>query len=280
MKEHSASLVLPATKRPRKSNASSNSSVTPSLPSFAEAKGWRPIAFPPHAQISLFPSPVHEKRSNEESYEKALTGRPLLIGDPRTPISQLSFHSYGSVSTVSSATEMPSAMAPMSVEDSLYLKDEEGGQERNGRPPTPDAFSDSSTIPDAAPGDRGKLSLAGLAVMVFYSVSGGPFGVEASVRSAGNFYTLLGFVVFPFIWSIQEAMMTAELGAAFPEASGGVAWVEEAFGSKWGFLSGFLGWVAGATDNGTCAFALRESCSALVNDSPSSRVSHIPCSLP
>lgn len=96
---------------------------------------------------------------------------------------------------------------------------------------------------------QGKLSLAGLAVMVFYSVSGGPFGVEASVRSAGNFYTLLGFAVFPFIWSVQEAMMTAELGAAFPEASGGVAWVEEAFGSKWGFLSGFLGWVAGATDN-------------------------------
>lgn len=94
-----------------------------------------------------------------------------------------------------------------------------------------------------------KLSTLGLAVMVFYSVSGGPFGVETSVRSAGNFFTLLGFTVFPFVWSVQEAMMTAELGSTFPEASGGVAWVEEAFGPAAAWMSGYLGWMAGATDN-------------------------------
>jgi len=44
-----------------------------------------------------------------------------------------------------------------------------------------------------------KLGVTLLAVIVFYSVSGGPFGVEASVRAAGNFYTLLGFLVAPFI---------------------------------------------------------------------------------
>lgn len=94
-----------------------------------------------------------------------------------------------------------------------------------------------------------KLSTAAFAVMVFYSVSGGPFGCESAVRSAGNFYTLLGFLVGPFIWSVQEAMMTAELASAFPEASGGVAWVEEAFGTRAGWLTGYLGWVSGATDN-------------------------------
>lgn len=96
---------------------------------------------------------------------------------------------------------------------------------------------------------HGKLGTVALAVMVFYSVSGGPFGVESSVRSAGNFYTLLGFIIMPFVWSLQEAFMTAELGSAFPEASGGVAWVEEAFGSRAGWMSGYLGWLAGATDN-------------------------------
>lgn len=80
-------------------------------------------------------------------------------------------------------------------------------------------------------------------------VSGGPFGVEASVRAGGNFYALLGFLVVPLVWSMQEAAITAELGAAFPEASGGVAWVEEAFGSTAGWMSGYLNWVAGATDN-------------------------------
>jgi amino acid transporter len=174
----------------------------------------------------------------------------VIVEGIEKPLSSNSYHSYGSVSTEASdigGTEMSPIVIPMSVEQGVVAVEEE----ETSRPNSPFGFSDSS-MPDesnASSADRGKLSLAGLAVMVFYSVSGGPFGVEASVRSAGNFYTLLGFVVFPFIWSVQEAMMTAELGAAFPEASGGVAWVEEAFGSKWGFMSGFLGWVAGATDN-------------------------------
>jgi amino acid transporter len=94
-----------------------------------------------------------------------------------------------------------------------------------------------------------KLGVLPLAVIVFYNVSGGPFGVETSVRAGGNFYALLGFLVMPFVWSLQEALMTAELGTAFPEASGGVAWVEEAFGPSAGWMSGYLGWIAGATDN-------------------------------
>lgn len=65
----------------------------------------------------------------------------------------------------------------------------------------------------------------------------------------GNFYTLLGFAIFPFIWSLQEAMMTAELGSAFPDASAGVAWVETAFGARAGWMAGYLGWISGATDN-------------------------------
>ena len=94
-----------------------------------------------------------------------------------------------------------------------------------------------------------KLGLLPLTVLIFYSVSGGPFGVEESVRSAGHFCTLCGFVIAPFVWSIQEAAMTAELAAAFPEASGGVAWVETAFGSQAGWMAGYLGWISGATDN-------------------------------
>jgi len=97
--------------------------------------------------------------------------------------------------------------------------------------------------------DSNKLSVTLLAVLVFYSVSGGPFGVEASVRSAGNLYTLLGFLVAPLIWSIPEAIMTAELTPTFPEAAGGMIWVQEAFGEGAGWMAGYLGWIAGATDN-------------------------------
>ena len=93
------------------------------------------------------------------------------------------------------------------------------------------------------------LSLVPLAILTFYNVSGGPFGIEASVRAGGNFFAILGFLILPFVWSVPEAAVTAELGSAYPEASGGVAWVEEAFGQKAGLMAGYLGWVAGATDN-------------------------------
>jgi hypothetical protein len=65
-----------------------------------------------------------------------------------------------------------------------------------------------------------KLSAVALAVMVFYKVSGGPFGCEPTVKAAGPFYALVGFIVFPILWSVPEALITAELGSAYPEPSG------------------------------------------------------------
>jgi hypothetical protein len=65
-----------------------------------------------------------------------------------------------------------------------------------------------------------KLGAVSLAILVFYKVSGGPFGSEPTVKAAGPFYAILGFIIFPFIWAIPEAMITAELGTAFPEPSG------------------------------------------------------------
>lgn len=61
-----------------------------------------------------------------------------------------------------------------------------------------------------------KLSALGLAVLVFYKVSGGPFGCEPTVKAGGPFFALLGFVLFPLLWSVPEALVTAELGSAYP----------------------------------------------------------------
>jgi len=68
------------------------------------------------------------------------------------------------------------------------------------------------------------------------------------VRAAGNLYAILGFLIFPFAWSIPEVLVTAELGSTYPDASGGVAWVEEAFGKFAGLVMGYLSFVSGATD--------------------------------
>lgn len=99
------------------------------------------------------------------------------------------------------------------------------------------------------PHDGGKLGTVLLACVVFYNVSGGPFGIEETIRSAGNLYSILGFLLMPIVWSVPEAIVTAELGSAFPEPAGGVAWVQEAFGERAAWFSGYLSWVAGATDN-------------------------------
>jgi amino acid transporter len=60
---------------------------------------------------------------------------------------------------------------------------------------------------------------------------------------------IAGFVVFPLVWSVPEALITAELATAFPENSGYVAWVSAAFGPFWGFQEGWWSWLSGVTDN-------------------------------
>ena len=48
------------------------------------------------------------------------------------------------------------------------------------------------------------LGMIPLTILVFYNVSGGPFGCEAAVRAGGNRMTLIGFILGPIVWSLQE----------------------------------------------------------------------------
>lgn len=94
-----------------------------------------------------------------------------------------------------------------------------------------------------------KVSVLPLVFLIFYEVSGGPFGVEDTVQAAGPLLALLGFLVFPFIWSVPEALITAEMGTMFPENSGYVVWVSAALGPYWGFQQGWMKWLSGVIDN-------------------------------
>ncbi|KAF9665950.1 hypothetical protein SADUNF_Sadunf16G0178400 [Salix dunnii] len=107
---------------------------------------------------------------------------------------------------------------------------------------TTDAENKAKTSP--------KLTLLPLIALIFYDVSGGPFGVEDSVRAGGGpLLSLLGFLIFPLIWSIPEALVTAELATSFPENGGYVIWISSAFGPFWGFQEGFWKWFSGVIDN-------------------------------
>lgn len=94
-----------------------------------------------------------------------------------------------------------------------------------------------------------KVSVLPLVFLIFYEVSGGPFGVEDSVGAAGPLLALAGFLVFPIIWSIPEALITAEMGTMFPENGGYVVWVSSALGPFWGFQQGWMKWLSGVIDN-------------------------------
>ncbi|KAA8535965.1 hypothetical protein F0562_028443 [Nyssa sinensis] len=94
-----------------------------------------------------------------------------------------------------------------------------------------------------------KVSVLPLVFLIFYEVSGGPFGVEDSVQAAGPLLALLGFLLFPLVWSIPEALITAEMGTMFPENGGYVVWVSSALGPFWGFQQGWAKWLSGVIDN-------------------------------
>lgn len=97
--------------------------------------------------------------------------------------------------------------------------------------------------------DLQKVSIIPLVFLIFYQVSGGPFGIEDSVRAAGPLLSILGFLILPLIWSIPEALVTAELGTMFPENGGYVLWVSSALGPFWGFQQGWMKWLSGVIDN-------------------------------
>ncbi|KAL6633710.1 hypothetical protein ACP70R_026381 [Stipagrostis hirtigluma subsp. patula] len=102
-----------------------------------------------------------------------------------------------------------------------------------------------ASMPAALP----KVSMVPLVFIIFYEVSGGPFGVEDSVGAAGPLLAIAGFLLLPVIWSIPEALITAELGTMFPENGGYVVWVASALGPYWGFQQGWMKWLSGVIDN-------------------------------
>ncbi|XP_040994548.1 probable polyamine transporter At3g13620 [Juglans microcarpa x Juglans regia] len=83
-----------------------------------------------------------------------------------------------------------------------------------------------------------KLALIPLVFLIYFEVAGGPYGEESAVGAAGPLFSILGFLIFPFVWSIPEAVVTAELATTFPGNGGYVIWANHAFGPFWGSLMG------------------------------------------
>lgn len=78
-----------------------------------------------------------------------------------------------------------------------------------------------------------RLSLFALVCVIYFTVSGGAFGVEPLVGAVGPGLAVLLIVVTPFVWSLPMALMVAELATLLPEEGGYYVWVKESLGNFW-----------------------------------------------
>jgi len=95
---------------------------------------------------------------------------------------------------------------------------------------------------------RPELGLLPLVAVIFFNVSGGPYGIEDAVSSFGPGLVLALLVLTPLVWSLPVALAMAELATALPEEGGYVEWVRRAFGPFWSFQSGWWSWLNSFVD--------------------------------
>lgn len=93
-----------------------------------------------------------------------------------------------------------------------------------------------------------RLRLGPLVAVMFFTVSGGPFGLEGLVGSVGPGVALLLLVATPLLYSVPETLLVGELASMLPAEGGYYQWVKRAFGRFWGFWNGWLSWTYSLLD--------------------------------
>jgi amino acid transporter len=92
------------------------------------------------------------------------------------------------------------------------------------------------------------LGLGSLVFIMFFTVSGGAYGLEDVIGSSGPGIGLLLIVLTPIFFSLPSALMVAELATAMPVEGGYYYWVKRAMGPFWGFQEGWWSWLTSFVD--------------------------------
>jgi hypothetical protein len=92
------------------------------------------------------------------------------------------------------------------------------------------------------------IRLPALIAILFFIVSGGPFGLEGLIGAVGPGLALALLVGTPLLHSLPEALLVGELASMLPVEGGYYQWVKRAFGDGWGFWNGWLSWVYSVLD--------------------------------
>jgi amino acid transporter len=98
------------------------------------------------------------------------------------------------------------------------------------------------------PRRRSALTLGPLVAVMYFTVSGGPFGLEGVVGGTGPGVALLLLVLTPLLYSVPEVLLIGELASMLPAEGGYYQWVKRAFGRGWGFTNGWLSWMYSLID--------------------------------
>jgi amino acid transporter len=114
---------------------------------------------------------------------------------------------------------------------------------------------------------RRRLTLIPLIMVMFFSVSGGPFGIEDAIGSSGAGLGLLLLLLVPVVWVLPVTFMVAELTAALPAEGGYYVWVKEGLGRFWGFQEGWWSWADSFLDMAIYPVLFADYLSTLLNQS-------------
>jgi amino acid transporter len=92
------------------------------------------------------------------------------------------------------------------------------------------------------------LTLLPLFGIIYFTVSGGSFGIESLFSSSGAGLALLLIALVPFIYSVPNILMVRELQSMMPIEGGYYHWTKQAFGPFTGFMTGWMNWVVSWVD--------------------------------
>jgi amino acid transporter len=89
----------------------------------------------------------------------------------------------------------------------------------------------------------GKLRVLHLAAVIFFTVSGGPYGLEPLFSYVGNHGALLLLFITPLLWDVPTILTVLELNSLMPITGGYYQWVKRALGLRWAFFEGWWTWL-------------------------------------
>ncbi|MDB4925869.1 APC family permease [Mucilaginibacter sp.] len=88
-----------------------------------------------------------------------------------------------------------------------------------------------------------KIRPVQLVSVIFFTVSGGPYGLEPLLTYAGQHAALLVLLITPLLWDVPAIFTVLELNSMMPVTGGYYKWVKYALGTRWGFYEGWWTWL-------------------------------------